>query len=152
MRKPIIKNKWIIILALLFFSCSKESQIESLIIGHKNEYWAFKDDCSNTKGIYFQYNQDGSSNKYLLHIDDGFSLFNNDGDLQNGQRFWSLKNESVFVYDSEEYKIEKITNKEIILSYLHYQSKSKKCFIKLTKWIDGPKGPNVFKENNSSEK
>ena len=104
MRKPIIKNKWIIILALLFFSCSKESQIESLIIGHKNEYWEFKDDCSNTKGIYFQYNQDGSSNKYLLHIDDGFSLFNNDGDLQNGQRFWSLKNESVFVYDSEEYK------------------------------------------------
>ena len=49
-------------------------------------------------------------------------------------------------------KIEKITNKEIILSYLHCQTKKKKCFIKLTKWIDGPKGPNVFKENNSSEK
>ncbi|OXB05105.1 hypothetical protein B0A81_15475 [Flavobacterium plurextorum] len=137
-------NKLKIIIALfvlLSISCSKKSEIELIFIASINEYWSYKDDCLGTKGIYFQFKENGTHDKYLLHIDDGFSLFNTDMGGGNDVRTWSIKNDTTFVFDNEEYKIEKISDEEILLSYYHYKIKNKKCFVRLRKWVDGPEGP-----------
>lgn len=136
------KTKIIItLLVVLCISCNKKSKIESTFIASKKEYWAYNDYCLGTKGIYFQFRENGTHDKYLLHIDDGFSLFNTDRGGGSATRTWSIKNDSTFVFDEEEYKIEKFTEKEIFLSYYHYKIKDKKCFVKLSKWVDGPEGP-----------
>ncbi|WP_264535763.1 hypothetical protein [Flavobacterium sp. N1736] len=119
---------------------------------NKNEYWQYRDYCWNTKGIYFRYNKDGSSNQYFLHINDGFTLYDKNGTLRNGSALWSIKNDSTFVFDDLEYKIEKITNKEILLSYYNPEFKDKKCFVKLSKWIDGPEGPKPLNNQDKHEK
>ncbi|WPO80746.1 hypothetical protein [Flavobacterium sp. KACC 22761] len=131
----------VLILVQLCVSCSKKNEIESMFVTSKNEYWKYQDYCWNNKGVYFKCNKNGSSDKYRFNTDEGFLLFNTDGDLEIIGSSWSIKNDSTFVFDNEEYKIEKISNKEILLSYYHYKIKDKKCFVKLTKWVDGPKGP-----------
>jgi hypothetical protein len=153
MKKSMNKIKIIIsLLIILCTSCSKKSEIESIFVANKNEYWQYRDYCWNIKGIYFQYKKDGISDKFLLDSNEGFSLFNDDGDLKNGPRPWSIKNDSTFVYDYSEYKIEKITNKEILLSYYHYKIKNKKCFVKLSKWVDGPDGPKLLNTTDKLKK
>jgi len=142
MKKSLNKIK----LVILFFvticiSCSKKSEIESIFIANKNEYWKYNDYCQDTRGIYFQFKNNSSHDKFVLYSKEGFHLFNDDGDLLSGPRTWSIKNDSTFIFDEEEYKIEKITEKEILLSYYHYKIKDKKCFVKLSKWVDGPEGP-----------
>ena len=132
----------IIILLLLCISCNKKSEIESVFVAHKNEYWEYQNYCNNGgRGIYFQFKDGAVYDQYLQYINEGFRLFNRDGDLESGLRTWSIKNDSVFLWDKGIYKIEKITNKEIILSYYHYKIKGKKCFIRLSKWIVTPEGP-----------
>jgi hypothetical protein len=145
-------NLIILIFMALSISCNKKNEIESLFITNKNEYWQYRDYCWNTKGIYFRYNKDGTSNQYFLHIDDGFSLFDKNGTLRNGPALWSVKNDSTFVFDYSEYKIEKINKEEILLSYYHYKIKDKKCFVKLSKWVDGPDGPKLLNTTDKLEK
>ncbi len=137
----------ILILLLLCISCSKKSEIESLFIANKNEYWGYKNYCNNNKGVYFQFRENWIYDKYIRTYN-GFGLFNNDGDLLSGPRTWSIKNDSVFLLDKGSYKIEKITNREILLSYYHNRIKGKKCFVKLSKWILTRKGP---KKTDSAE-
>ena len=132
-------------------SCSKKSEIETIFIANNNEYWEYRNYCHNTAGIYFQFRKNGSHDKYLNSYV-GFDLFNNDGDLECGPRTWSIKNDSVFLWDKGIYKIEKITNKEIILSYYHYKIKEKNCFIRLSKWVDTPKGPKLLNEQDIIKK
>ena len=80
----------------------------------------------------FRFNKNGSYDKYLKSYT-VFDLFNNDGDLLSGSRTWSLKNDSIFVWDNEEYRIEKYGTQQIRLSYYHYKKKNKKCSITLNK-------------------
>ena len=144
-------NKIILLLfMILCVSCNKENDIESIFITNKNEYWEFHNYCydSNT---YFQLKENGSFDAYLIS-DAGFDIFNNDGDLKSGPRSWSIKNDSIFVLNKGIYKIEKVTNKEILLSYCNYELKSKKCFIKLSKWVNTSKGPKLLDELDTIEK
>ncbi|WPO80745.1 hypothetical protein [Flavobacterium sp. KACC 22761] len=131
----------IMLLVTLCISCSKKSEIESIFTTSKDEYWHYRDYCLNTKGNYYKYNKNGIRDKYSLYINKGFVLANIDGDYEEINIPWSIKNDSTFVVNNGEYHIEKISNEEILLSYYHYKIKDKKCFVKLTKWVDGPEGP-----------
>lgn len=142
----------IIILLLLCISCSKKDEIESVFIANNNEYWQFKNYCYAVSGsTYFQFKDNGTYDVYLRSYV-GFDLFNDDGDLKSGPRLWSIKNDSTFVLNKGIYKIEKITNKEIILSYYHYKIKDRKCFIRLSKWVVTPKGPKLLDELENIKK
>ncbi|WP_343589341.1 hypothetical protein [Flavobacterium sp.] len=153
MKNLLYKTKLIILLLALFsMSCSKKSEIESVFIANNNEYWSYKDECLGTKGIYFQFRKNGTHDKYLLNINDGFGLFNTDMGGGNATRTWSIKNDTTFAFDFAEYKIEKISNQEILLSYYQSKIKGKKCFVTLSKWIDGPSGPKPLSPNIKIEK
>ena len=142
----------IIILLMLCTSCNKKSEIKSVFLANKNDYWQCKDYCYPTSGsTYFQFKENGIYDRYLRSYV-GFDLFNNDGDLESGPRPWSIKNDSTFVMGKGIYKIEKITNKEIILSYYHFKIKEKKCFIRLSKWVDTPKGPKLLNQQDTIKK
>jgi len=130
----------VMLLLILAVSCSDKNETESIFITNKNEYWQYDNYCNNTCCIYFQFHENGSHDKYLRSYV-GFDLFNNDGDLESGPRTWSIKTDSIFVWDKEEYKIEKISNKEILLSYYHYKINGKKCYVRLSKWVKTPQGP-----------
>jgi len=121
-------------LLIMFFSCSKKRELENTFITQQNEYWDYNDNCEG-HGNYFRFNKDGSHDKYNGFIDGSFELFNNDGDVISGPRTWSIKDDSTFVWDKEEYKIESCNKKKIILSYYHYKEKNKKCTVILTKVI-----------------
>lgn len=129
-------NKILIILSFIIVSsCSKKNKLETIFITKQNEYWQYKDDCQSY-GVYFKFNKKGDYDKYNRFINDGFELFNNDGDLMSGPRSWRIKNDSTFVWNDEEYKIEKCNTEEIILSYYHYKEKYKKCKITFNKVVD----------------
>ncbi|WP_281322569.1 hypothetical protein [Flavobacterium aestivum] len=125
----------ILLLLVLSFSCSKKNELENIFISKQNEYWCYKDDCQGL-GVYFRFNKKGDYDKYNRDIFDGFELFNNDGDLISGPRSWSIKNDSTFVWNGEDYKIESCNTKKIILSYYHYKEKNKKCRVTFNKVID----------------
>jgi hypothetical protein len=137
-----LMNKLVILLALgLLFSCNKKSKLENIFIGGKKDYWNYKDNCQKegSKGIYFKFNKKGDYDKYLskpINEGNGFDLFNNDGDLMSDPRNWSIKNDSTFVWDGEDYKIERYTKDNIILSYYHYKEKNKKCIVTFEKVVD----------------
>ncbi len=132
MKKLRIKSLLPLLLAIIF-SCDKKHELETAFETKKNEYWKYIDACGGGRGLFFKFNKDGSYDKYNRFIDDGFELFNNDGDLISGKRTWSIKNDSIFVWDNEEYKIEKYSTQQIRLSYYHYKKKNKKCSITLNK-------------------
>ena len=140
MKRPIKKLsntiKIIILLALLS-SCRKQSEIESIFIAKKNEYWKYQNNCFDSRGLYYQFKENGSYDKYSLSIKDGFTLSNSS--VHSGPRIWSVKNDSTFAFKYGEYKIEKIKANEILLSY--YRRDKKKCFAKLSIWINTPTGP-----------
>ena len=125
----------LLLLLFLIFSCSKRSEIENIFISKQNEYWDYNNDCQS-HGVYFRFNKKGNYDKYNRFINDGFELFNNDGDLLSSPRSWSIKNDSTFVWDKEEYKIEVCTKDRIILSYYHYKENNKKCKITFKKVLD----------------
>ncbi|WP_281322568.1 hypothetical protein [Flavobacterium aestivum] len=128
----------ILLLLVLNFSCSKKRELESIFISKQNEYWSYDNDCQS-HGVYFRFNKKGDYDKYLskpINQGKGFDLFNNDGDLKSGPRSWSIKNDSTFVWNGEDYKIESCNTKKIILSYYHYKEKNKKCKITFNKVLD----------------
>lgn len=135
------------ILTLAFFSlisCSKNREIENIFICNKNEYWSYKNNCGSY-GIYFKFNEDKSLDKYLskpTKEGKGFDLFNNDGDLKSAPRSWSVKNDSIFVWDKSEYKIQSYNENTIILTYYHFKEKNKKCAVTLKKVLDVDNVPN----------
>lgn len=134
--KRLKMNKFLFLFALfLFLSCSKKRENENFFITKNNEYWDYDDTCQN-RNIYFRFNKNGSWNRYNKDIFDGFEIFNRDGDLLSTQRTWSIKNDSIFVWDNEEYKIETCTKDSIILTYYHYEDKNRKCKVTLKKVID----------------
>ncbi|PXY45016.1 hypothetical protein [Flavobacterium hydrophilum] len=134
-------NKTIVILLMILcISCSKKKETESIFIAEKDEYWVHHDYCYNTGGNCFHFNENGSYDRFLV-TPTAFRLANNDGDLINDPGTWSIKNDSTFVWDKGVFKIEKITKKQILLSYYHYESKGIKCFVRLSKWIQTPQGP-----------
>jgi hypothetical protein len=142
----------ILLLILLCISCSTKTKTELLFIADKNAYWQCKNYCyPEGGGTYFQFKEIGTYDVYL-RTEVGFGLFNNDGDLQSGPRTWSIKNDLVLLWDRGTYKIEKITNKQIILSYYHYKIKEKKCFVRMSKWILTPKGPKLLDELDTVKK
>lgn len=129
-------NKLVIVLLLILtFSCSKKSKLENIFISKQNEYWDYKDDCQS-HGVYFRFNKKGDYDKYNRDIFDGFELFNNDGDLISGPRSWSIKNDSTFVWNKEDYKIEVCTKDSIILTYFHFKDKDRKCKVTFKKVLD----------------
>jgi hypothetical protein len=131
-------NKILILVFFLLASCSKKNELENIFTCDKNEYWSYKNNCGSY-GIYFKFNSDGSHDKYLSKpIDEGkgFDLFNNDGDVISGPRTWSIKNDSIFVWDKGVYKIESYNENIIILTYYHYKEKNKKCSVALKKVLD----------------
>jgi hypothetical protein len=131
-------NKILILVFFLLASCSKKNELENIFTCDKNEYWSYKNNCGSF-GIYFKFNSDGSHDKYLSKpIDEGkgFDLFNNDGDVISGPRTWSIKNDSIFVWDKGVYKIESCNENIIILTYYHYKEKNKKCSVALKKVLD----------------
>ncbi|TCN49912.1 hypothetical protein D0809_24115 [Flavobacterium circumlabens] len=121
------------ILVLIVLSCNRKSEIVNIIRTNNNEYWKYKNTCGGGRGLYFKFNNNGQYDKYSKYINDGFELSNNDGDLISDKRTWSVKNDSVFILDSEEYEIESYTSKQIILTYYHYKEKNKKCKVTLIK-------------------
>lgn len=128
----------ILLLFVLLFSCCRKSELEDVFIGNKKDYWNYKDDCQSY-GIYFKFNKKGDYDKYLskpIKEGKGFDLFNNDGDAIGGPRSWSIKNDSTFVWNNEDYKIESCTNQKIVLAYYHYKEKSRRCIITLKKVVD----------------
>lgn len=121
-------------------SCSKKGDIESIFIGDKNEYWVHHDYCYNSGGNCYRFNENGSCDLFLrTNVD--FKLANSEGDVINDPGTWSIKNDSTFVWDKGVFKIEKLTKKEILLSYYHYELKGIKCFVRLSKWVQTPQGP-----------
>lgn len=131
-----LRSKLLILLLLILnLSCSKKNDIEKIFISKQNEYWQYEDDCQS-HGIYFRFNKKGDYDKYNKYTNDGFELFNNDGDLISGSRSWSIKNDSIFVWNNENYKIKSCNDKKIILTYYHYKEKNKKCRITFTKVFD----------------
>lgn len=117
---------------LILLSCDNKTQFEKSIIATEKDYWQYNDDCES-HGVYFQFNEGGDYNKYNRYIDNTFELFNDDGDIIGGVRSWSMKNDSIFIWDNEEYKIEKSTDKQIVLTYYHHKEKNQKCKITLNK-------------------
>jgi hypothetical protein len=122
-------------LSVLLFSCNKKRDIENIFITQKNEYWNYKD-CDGGHSLYFKFNKKGDYDKYNRYIKDGFSLFNNDGDVISGPRRWSIKNDSTFVWDKGVYKIEVCAKDSIILSYNRNYENNKKCKITFKKVVD----------------
>ncbi|GGC96675.1 hypothetical protein GCM10011508_24920 [Flavobacterium lutivivi] len=129
-------NKIVVLVIMsLLFSCGKKREIENIFISKDNEYWDYDDTCQS-HGIYFRFNEKGDWDKYNRDIFDGFELFNNDGDLISDARTWSIKNDSIFVWNDEDYKIESYSKEKIVLTYYHYKEKDKKCTVTFTKVID----------------
>jgi len=122
-------------LLIFLFSCSKKSEIENIFITQKNEYWNYKD-CDGNHSLYFKFNKDGSHDKYNRYIKEGFTLFNNDGDVISGPRSWSIKNDSTFVWDKGVYKIEVCAKDSIVLSYIRNYENNKKCKVTFKKVLD----------------
>lgn len=137
---------------IISVSCNKKNKIESIFIANKNEYWAYKDYCYDNSGNYYQFKEDGIYDCYLGYAKEGFRLFNNDGDIVNDSRTWSVKNDSTFVWYRGSYKIEKISKKEILLSYYHHEIKDKKCYIRLSKWVNTSKGTKLLDQPNTINK
>ncbi len=136
-------------LLALLVSCTNKSKIESIFLAHKNEYWSHQDYCFNTAGNCFQFKEDGIYDIYLAFNDSvGFRLFNNDGDVINDSRTWSIKNDSTFVWDKGIFKIEKLSKSEILLSYYDDTFKGKKCYVRLSKWIKTPQGPKPLEKRD----
>ena len=127
---------------MVCISCSKKKQIESIFIAGKNEYWLHQDYCYNTGGNCYKFKKNGTSDVYLMFIDKPFfRLFNSDGDVIRDPEPWSVKNDSTLVWNEGVFKIEKLSRREILLSYYHYEIKGRKCFVRLTKWVDTTQGP-----------
>ncbi|WP_459926365.1 hypothetical protein [Flavobacterium covae] len=63
---------------------------------------------------------------------EGFVLYNKDTDVQEEDRTWSIKNDTIFVWRHQEYKIISYNDNEISLTYNHYKTKDI-CKIKLIK-------------------
>ena len=118
---------------IIFMSCNRENSIAQIFIAKENEYWKYKDNCQSD-GIYFKFNAAGDYDNYLNHISDGFSLFNDEGDLLSGSRSWSIKNDSTFVWDGNECYIELLSNEKIILYYAGQENQD--CRIFLLKVVD----------------
>jgi len=130
------------LLLILSVSCSKKNEIESIFISDKNEYWLAHDYCNNSGGNCYQFKKNGTSDLYLMFVDRPFfRLFNSDGDVINDPEPWSIKNDSTLVWHDGVYKIEKLSRREILLSYYHYDIKGRKCFVRLSKWVETPPGP-----------
>ena len=142
----------IVLLTPVLLSCTKKEKLEEQFIANKNEYWAYKDYCYDSAGNYYQFREDGVYDCYLGYAKEGFRLFNNDGDLVNESRTWSIKNDSTFVFDEWSYRIEKISKNEILLSYYHHEIKDKKCYVRLTKWLSTPKGPKPLDQADNIKK
>ncbi len=128
--KRVVSLALFLILSCLSISCSKKNQIERIFISSKSEYWRYSDKCG-THGIYFKFHKNGTYDKYNRFIDDGFTLFNDDGDIKSGPRNWSISNDSTFIWDKFEYKIKQCQPNSIVLTY-----KNGKCEITLLKVID----------------
>lgn len=145
-------NKIIIILLLLCcISCSDNDKIKSVFVANKNEYWECMNYCHDSR-TYFQFKDNGTYDAYLLYAKEGFHLFNDDGDLISVSRTWSIKNDSTFVWDKWNYKIEKMSKNEILLSYYHYKIKNKKCYARFSKWIKTPQGPKLLDQPDNIKK
>jgi len=126
---------------VLSVSCSKKNEIESIFIAGKNEYWQAYDYCSTGSNCY-HFKKNGTCDLYMMSIEKPFfRLFNHDGDVINDPEPWSVKNDSTLLWHEGVYKIEKLSRREILLSYYHYEIKGRKCFVRLTKWVDTPQGP-----------
>lgn len=144
-------NKIILILFLIAtVSCSKKNEIESLLVTNKDEYWEYQNYCFNNGLLYFQFNENAKYDKYL-RMNEGFKLFNKDGDLRNDSRTWSVKNDSTLVWNQWNYKIEKTSKDEILLSYYHHEIKDKKCYIRLSKLVDTSKGTKLLDELDNTK-
>lgn len=145
-------NKIVIILLMIMsVSCNKKDKIKSFFITNKNEYWECLNYCYNSGSTYFQFKENGSYDVFLRSYV-GFDLFNDDGDLISGSRPWSIKNDSTFVWDKWNYKIEKMSKNEILLSYYHYEIKNKKCYVRLSKWVNTPQGPKLLDQPDNIKK
>lgn len=132
-------------------SCNKKNKIESIFIASKNEYWECVNYCYDSK-TYFQFKDNENYDAYLLYAKEGFKLFNNDRDIVNHSRTWGIKNDSTFIWDNGSYKIEKISKNEILLSYYHHEIKDKKCYVRLSKWLNTPKGPKLLDQPDNLNK
>lgn len=126
-------NVLIICNLIIFTSCNRKRAIEQIFITKEKEYWKYKDNCQSD-GIYFKFNATGDYDKYLRYINDGFTPFNDDGDLLSGRRSWSIKNDSTFVWNENECKIELLSNEKIILYYAGQENQD--CRIFLLKVVD----------------
>ena len=131
--KKLIVTVFTLFSLTIFTSCNRENSIAEIFIAEENEYWKYRDNCQS-HGIYFKFNQAGDYDKYLNDISDGFSLFNDDGDLLSGPRSWTIKNDSTFVWDGNECYIELLSNEKIILYYTGQENQD--CRIFLLKVVD----------------
>jgi len=137
-------NKIIIMLLLILsVSCSKKNEIESIFIADQNEYWQDYDYCYNTGGNCYKFKKNGTCDLYMMFSSDKpfFRLLNHDDDVINDPEPWSVKNDSTLLWNEGVYKIEKLSRREILLSYYHYDIKGRKCFVRLVKWVETPQGP-----------
>lgn len=136
---------------ILSVSCNRKNKIETIFIANKNEYWLYTEYCYDNVGNFYQFKEDGIYDRYLSYAKEGFRLFNNRRDLAYNSRTWSIKNDSILLFDRGSYKIEKISKNEILLSYYHHEIKDKKCYIRLSKWLNTPEGPKLLDEQNNTK-
>ncbi|MFK7004693.1 hypothetical protein BWK63_04145 [Flavobacterium covae] len=122
----------LLILLLFCISCNERKSLADYITTRENEYWRWEDNCQQSSSVYFTFDKDGVFNKYLKYLKEGFVLYNKDTDVQEEDRTWSIKNDTIFVWRHQEYKIISYNDNEISLTYNHYKTKDI-CKIKLIK-------------------
>lgn len=107
-----MKNILITIFLFSLFACENRSEIEKAFITEENEYLTYYSQ-GQTGYLYFKFLENGNYDKYERDM----RLFNNDGDLIEDNRNWSVSKDSIFTWGAHKYDVVSYNDKIIVLLY-----------------------------------
>jgi hypothetical protein len=108
-----MKNIILIFVVVTVQSCSDKRNLKEVFITDKNEYWTYYSQRQNGY-LYFQFHENGTYDKFERNL----TLLNNEGDLVNEVREWSISNDSILNWDGEKYDLISGNEKAIVVMYL----------------------------------